>query len=488
MQSQASGSNSAAQAELPESGQLPFVLSGEEQAIAEARLTSMKADGHTPQAWSSTSIDKCFSAPGSLKMHDWLILAGPIGKYALQGMMAKKQRAAVFAFFDLLSAAWCRRISVKDAQSLTSRAYRIMAELEVHLPAWELDITRHMLLHMIEQIPSRGPLWAWSMWAYERLWNRLLQWKTQKTYPEATIANQFKAFKVAITSLSRFAARGDDLLEYCRTFERDTNSMLLPDYLEESGMRRVHLYDQKPDQRVIPTSHVANKFWLHLQLHKYYLNFYEHYSGLWARYLEDEGKSSDAVSKSAVSMKTLLDGWPAWSLKTACSEEEQKLARGRYGWIKPFHRAKINGIPFTVSRLQRSTVAKDDIVAIVTPDHGVQVGKVTAFLQHVPVGISPPILAEEMEKLARVEWFAAVPEGQAFSTDQELPGPCVAMRTADDPTGNLWQCEALLPINIGLSPKVNRDGSASSVMCGPSAENIRKILTTTASCNCIPLQ
>ncbi len=204
--------------------------------------------------------------------------------------------------------------------------------------------------------------------------------------------------------------------------------------------------------------------WLHLQLHKYYLNFYEQYKGLWARYLADKGKSVDAVSNSASSMKTLLEGWPAWSLEAACSEEEQKLARGPHGWIKPFDRAKINGIPFTVSRLQRFTVAKNDIVAIVTPDHGVQVGKVTAFMQHIPVGVSPPIAAEEMEKLARVEWFAAAPEGQAFSADRELPGPCVAMRTADDPTGNLWQCEGLLPINIGLSPKVNRDGSASKTI------------------------
>ena len=69
-----------------------------------------------------------------------------------------------------------------------------------------------------------------------------------------------------------------------------------------------------------------------------------------------------------------------------------------------------------------------------------------------------------MEKLARVEWFPAAPEGQAFFTDRELPGPCVAMRTADDPTGNLWHCETLLPINIGLSPKVNRDGSASKTV------------------------
>ena len=278
MQGQAGGSDVATQAQVPASRQLPFVLSGEQQAIAEARLRSMKMEGHTPQAWSSTSIDQCFSMPSTLKMHDWMILAGPIGKYALQGMMGEKQRAAVFAFFDLLSVVWCRRISVRDAQSLTSQAYRIMAELEVLLPAWELDITRHMLLHMIEQISSKGPLWAWSMWAYERLWNRLLQWKTQKTHPEATIANQFKAFKVAISSLSRFAACGanvfgDDLLEYCRTFERDTNSILLPDYLEEAGMRRVHLYDQKPDQCVIPTSHVAEKYWLQLQLHKYYLNF-----------------------------------------------------------------------------------------------------------------------------------------------------------------------------------------------------------------------
>ena len=153
------------------SGNLPFVLLPAEASRADARLKAMVEEGHTPQAWAYSPLSKCFSQPSALKMHDWMLLAGPIGKYALQETMGPEQRKVVFDYLDLLSAVWSRRISVRDAEALRDQAYWVMARLEVYLPAWELDITRHMVLHMIEQILEKGPVWCWSMWSYERLWN-----------------------------------------------------------------------------------------------------------------------------------------------------------------------------------------------------------------------------------------------------------------------------------------------------------------------------
>lgn len=255
------------------------------------------------------SFEQILSQPSALKMHDWMLLAGPIGKYALQGTMGPEQRKVVFDDLDLLSAVWSRRISVRDAKALKDQAYWVMARLEVYLPAWELDITRHMLLHMIEHIPEKGPVWFWSMWAYERLWNRLMQWKSQQAHPEHTVANQFKAFKVALTILSESAAAGnleEGMVNFCRSFDRDTNSVLLPDYLEESGLRQVYLYDEKPSQRVVADGEANNKYWMLLELHKYYLSFQPEYKALWSRYLGDKGRSVDDVSNSAVATRDLM--------------------------------------------------------------------------------------------------------------------------------------------------------------------------------------
>lgn len=135
------------------------------------------------------------------------------------------------------------------------------------------------------------------------------------------------------------------------------------------------------------------------------------------------------------------------------------MARGPHGWVTPFDRAKIIGVPFTVQRLQQATKAKNDIVAIVTAERGVQVGRVVSFLQHIPVGTSPVSFpVDEKEKIAHVEWFAQVPDGQAFVVDKELPRPCVASRVSNDSSGIFWQCEGLLPINIGVAQKVKADG------------------------------
>jgi len=61
---------------------------------------------------------------------------------------------------------------------------RILSEMKRLLPAWELDINRHNILHLVESIRSFGPPWAWSMWGFERMWSTLKQWMAQPAYPE----------------------------------------------------------------------------------------------------------------------------------------------------------------------------------------------------------------------------------------------------------------------------------------------------------------
>ena len=72
--------------------------------------------------------------------------------------------------------------------------------MELHLPAWELDINRHMVLHLVHAIEDNGPCWTWSMFGFERLWNRTTQWMSQRSHPEATMLNAFKAYKTIITA------------------------------------------------------------------------------------------------------------------------------------------------------------------------------------------------------------------------------------------------------------------------------------------------
>ena len=62
----------------------PFVLPTEAQKQVSHILSDMTDEGHIPNGWGTKNLPHCFEHPGYLKAHDWLLLAGPIGKYALQ--------------------------------------------------------------------------------------------------------------------------------------------------------------------------------------------------------------------------------------------------------------------------------------------------------------------------------------------------------------------------------------------------------------------
>jgi hypothetical protein len=63
--------------------------------------------------------------------------------------------------------------------------------MEVHHPAWEQDMIRHLMHHLVRRIPEMGPLWAHSMFPFERLWNRVFKWMTATVHPATTIMNAY---------------------------------------------------------------------------------------------------------------------------------------------------------------------------------------------------------------------------------------------------------------------------------------------------------
>jgi hypothetical protein len=62
-----------------------------------------------------------------------------------------------------------------------------LACVELFLPACELDIKLHNLVHMVDVIRRHGPLWTGSMFPYEHLWHKMGKWVTNRRYPETTM-------------------------------------------------------------------------------------------------------------------------------------------------------------------------------------------------------------------------------------------------------------------------------------------------------------
>ena len=60
------------------------------------------------------NFEKGLGLPGALQSSEYLLLAGPVDKYLLQGCMNRKQQAAVFDYLDL---PFGKTLSLKSAFS-----------------------------------------------------------------------------------------------------------------------------------------------------------------------------------------------------------------------------------------------------------------------------------------------------------------------------------------------------------------------------------
>ena len=202
-------------------------------------------------------FEKGFGSPGALKSSEYLLLTGPMGKYLLEGCLHSTQEAAVFAYLDLLGVFWQKTISEEHLQHLEKQMPKALAELELVLPAWELDMNRHMVTHLAEAVRRHGPCWDWSMFGFERLWGRLTKWMTQTSHPEATMVNAWKAFITCCIARHKSATElqdnsgeephaGSEAIPFHympTTFSRHTYKLQLPAFMLNTASTPITLFD-----------------------------------------------------------------------------------------------------------------------------------------------------------------------------------------------------------------------------------------------------
>ena len=124
-------------------------------------------------------------------------MAGPYGKYLLEDCFHPTVQVVVFEYLDLLGLMWQKTISAEQLTHLEDRVPIVSTLMEILLPAWELDLNRHKMIHLVRAIRKNGPCWTWAMFGMERFWKHLVDWMTQRSHIEATIFNAHYAFKTA---------------------------------------------------------------------------------------------------------------------------------------------------------------------------------------------------------------------------------------------------------------------------------------------------
>ena len=209
----------------------------------------MKADADSClySGLASVAWEKAFGEPGALKTADYLLMAGPIGKYIISGSLHAEQQQVVFRYPDLLGSLWEKSITPEQLDHIEAAFPEGLTEMECVLPAWELNINRHMVLHLVEAVRQNDPCWTWSMFGFEQLWNRLLQWMSQGSHPEATMLNAFTAFNTATAAAPEFMSDSlSDVADEAHggsatspfqpiaRFDRATYELILPSLLHVS--------------------------------------------------------------------------------------------------------------------------------------------------------------------------------------------------------------------------------------------------------------
>lgn len=366
----------------------------------------------------------------------------------LQGYLPLETEAVLFKYFDVIAKLGAKEISHAAAVALKAEVIESLAEMELHFPAWELDINRHMVLHLAESVEVRGPPWATAMWAYERFWHRMLRWKSQNNQPEAVMMNTFKAFKTACKVCGT---------SQIKTFDRPTDEVLMPAYVHAhitGGEVHVELSDPLPAQ------------WLHhkkpkqdmarAEFHMLHLRTHEHYKELWELYVRDLNGNTDNLRLKQ--MDRLLNGWLAWGVRMQLGASDMALCRGPHPRFFPYDRATINGQRFVSSRLQRTTY-RNDVVMLESAGKGVEVGLVKAFISTPAAGT--PITADvegspDLLELAWVQWFGK--SNAAGSTGVV----CSQNIRSDNINGNVYRITDLVTTNVALVPRVLRDGNLST--------------------------
>ena len=78
------------------------------------------------------------------------MLADLYGKYPLERRLAAPVQEAVFEYLDLLGLLWEKTFSENIVTMLEQRILIVLTKLQLLLQAWELNMNRRMMLHLVQ--------------------------------------------------------------------------------------------------------------------------------------------------------------------------------------------------------------------------------------------------------------------------------------------------------------------------------------------------
>ena len=251
-------------------GQAPFVMKSDNVVHFKNRLLKFQRKSFCrSELREGCSWHKLCSTPISLKGHDYHILCGGIGKWAIDGLYRKPYEAVVQTIFEAMSNMLVKSFSSSSQCSQVQKALvQAVAHLEAIFPAFLLDHKWHQMLHLASDLPA----WVNSMWGFERFNRFLLCRIANKAHPEASLVEHYQGLQAV---LLRILQNSDDLDESSEIWnrlglERGFDTIVFPSQWRQGILERA----------------LEGKAWLHGGHHHLECNDHDVIIGLYLFYLD----------------------------------------------------------------------------------------------------------------------------------------------------------------------------------------------------------
>ena len=177
-------------------GEAPFVMKSDNQVCFKERLHIFRRKGCCrSELREGCSWHKVTTIPASLKAHDYHILCGTIGRWAIDGLYKKPYEQVVQIIFEAVTNMLVKSFpSSADCSFVEKSLVHAVALLEAIFPAFLLDHKWHQMLHLVSDLPT----WVNSMWGFERFNRFLLCRIVNKSHPEGSLAEHYQCLQAVM--------------------------------------------------------------------------------------------------------------------------------------------------------------------------------------------------------------------------------------------------------------------------------------------------
>ncbi|KAF5827322.1 hypothetical protein DUNSADRAFT_859 [Dunaliella salina] len=425
----------------------------------------LKGDGGTSRLQRVRDVAK------KLKSHTKLLLAGPIGLYALACVRAGLP-PNIYATLQLLlqvcGLLWCKVLPKCAIRTLQALVLKAVCMVELHLPVSERDIKLHMLFELSHSISLLGPCFTYSMFPAESRWGELVRMLKNRRYAEASMMLGMIDKEI----LSFFEKHGmhvepSEVSDQVQLDEPWGEEQLLSwagdlsiKLLEEvKGPSRMHVLS--PQMRY------------HLRV--YYTREDQEYDDLWQRYtayciprLSDDLRSRLDINPNSAGgwdmnpdvFESLRARWNEWahSADAQLDDSQRSLTKMWQGKVLCSKKVSVLGVPFSVGDWFMARPNDEEDGGDVTPlpgaaegmpKYGVPkrmwCGKIKRIIQHDRwLRLEQP---DEREAMLEVEWHVSLPveHGGPYSVAYQSPLVLAAAHTTECP---FFPVRSMLPIKF----------------------------------------